>query len=154
MEKMTLARALRYKKRVVETIRTLETDIQSYNSVLDGTEPEVDVRKALAARAIWVQHLTDLKLRLQEATRPIQRSIFELAEAKAEITLLQRLNTNHGKVPNQWGEEKPQTYFAVVRKAEKDQAIVDLQTQIDQLQTSIDAFNAATTIEVVAPDLG
>lgn len=153
MEKMTLSRALRYKKRVIETIRGLEADIQGYNSVLEGTDPEVDVRKALMKRKAWVEHLVLLKLQIQEATRPIQKMVLELAETKSEIVCLQRLNTTHGKVENRWGDGKPELWFAVIRKAEKDQLVADLQKRIDELQTKIDAFNAEHTIDVVAPEV-
>lgn len=153
MEKMTLSRALRYKKRVVETIRATESDIQSYNCVVEGTEPEVDVRKALAKRKAWVDHLVLLKLQIQEATRPIQKMVLELAETKSEIAFLQRINTTHGRVENRWGGATPELWFAVIRKTEKDQLVADLQKRIDELQTKIDAFNAEHTIEVIAPEV-
>lgn len=36
--KMTLARALRYKKRVIEDIRKFESDIEESNSVVEGQQ--------------------------------------------------------------------------------------------------------------------
>ena len=153
MEKMTLGRALRYKKRVVETVRNLESDIQSYNCVLEGSTPEVDVRKALEMREAWVNHLVDLKLKIQEATRPIQKLVLELAEIKSTIAFLQRVNVQHGKTYDRWSEEKPQEWFANIRKAERDLRVVDLQNMIDKLQTEIDEFNAKTLIEIDVPSL-
>jgi len=93
--KMTLARALRYKKRVIESIRKFESDIQEVNSIVEGQERDTDVRLALKQRAAWVKHLVALKMSLQEATKPIQRLVFELAECKAEISFYQRLGTGH-----------------------------------------------------------
>lgn len=151
MEKMTLSRALRYKKRVVETIRRLETDIQTYNSRLDGTEVEVDIRKAIKDRQLWVEHLVDLKLKLQEATRPIQRLVLELAEAKSEISFWQKISVNNGKMMGMY-DDKPTVYFAEVKKTERDQSVINLQKRIDQLQTNIDAFNATNTIEIQSPE--
>lgn len=146
MDKMTLSRALRYKKRVIEMIRRLENDIQVYNSTLAGSEEEVDVRKSLELRKGWVEHLLEVKLKIQEATRPIQRMILELAETKSEIAFLQRVSVVHGKTTTAW-EDKPQVWTAVIRKAEKDQLTAALQGKIDKLQTTIDTFNAEHVVE-------
>jgi hypothetical protein len=153
-EKMTLARALRYKKRVVETIRSLETDVQSTNSVVEGSEREVDVRMSLKRRDGWVKHLVDLKLAVQEASRPIQRLILELAETKSEIAFWSRLDTTNGVKSDRYGYKEGETKVeAVVRKSEKDERVKALQTKIDAYQTKIDDHNASTLVEVRSPEL-
>jgi len=152
-ERMTLARALRYKKRVVENIRTLEMEIQQNNSKIDGEERECDVRLAFKRREAWVFHLVDLKMKMQEATRPIQRLILELAEAKSEIAFWQRVPTMHGTQPSRFRAETTIRYVAEFRKPETDSMVRMLQDRIDLLQTQIDAHNAETTVEINMPDL-
>jgi hypothetical protein len=147
--KMTLSRALRHKKRVIETIRKFETDIQTANSIVEGEERDIDVRLSLKQRAGWVKSLVALKLALQEATKPIQRLIFELAEAKSEISFYQKLSTEHGTVKSRYGDAAMK-YEAEIRKLERDKLVKELQDRIDQLQTKIDAHNA--TVELEVPD--
>lgn len=151
MEQMTLSRALRYKKRVVETIRRLENDVCEYNSRIEGTESETNVRGSFALRQKWVSHLIDLKLKIQEATRPIQRMVLELAETKSQIAFVQRISTNHGPVADKW-ENKTTNYFSDIRRAEKDSMVVELQAKIDSLQTKIDEHNTKTLISVEVPE--
>lgn len=149
---MTLSRALRYKKRVLESIQKTESDIQLSNSVIIGTEREVDVRQVLANRTAWIKHLLDLKQAIVSATRPVERMILELAEAKAQIVFLKRVPHQSGKVI-QYSGDQPLEYNAVIRKSEIDQTVSDLQDQIDKLQTAIDQHNATTMITLECPVL-
>ena len=150
---MTLSRALRYKKRIVERIRKLESEVQENNSQIDGEERETDVRLALKQRAAWVQHLVAFKLALQEATRPIQKLVFELAETKAELSFLQRICTLHGTQRARYREDISTTYTAELRKKEVDTLTETLQKRVDDLQTKIDAHNATKQLEISEPDL-
>lgn len=150
---MTLSRALRYKKRIVEKIRKLEAEVQENNSKVEGEEREVDVRLALRQREAWVNHLVAFKLALQEATRPIQKLVFELAETKAELSFLQRVGTFHGTQKARYRDEPTMTYTAELRKKEVDTLTEALQKRVDELQTKIDAHNATTNLEVTEPEL-
>jgi hypothetical protein len=153
-ERMTLARALRYKKRVVETIRSLESDVQEGNSVIAGSEREVDIQTTLKKRDQWVKHLVDLKLSIQEATRPIQKLVLELAETKSEIAFWNRVDTTNGAKKDRYGYGDPESKWeAIIRKSEKDERTKKLQERIDALQTKIDDHNATTLIEVRTPEL-
>lgn len=147
-QKMTLSRALRYKKRVVEVIRSCEMDVQTNNSRAKGEERDVDVGQALARRSALVTHLVEVKMALLKATLPIQARIFALAELKAEISFLQRIDVTHGMVRSRYRDEQSVEMEAVVRKAQRDARIKALQDQIDQYQTEIDVFNNETTIEI------
>jgi hypothetical protein len=153
MEKMTLSRALRYKKRVIEKIRKFESDVQESNCKVEGEARDVDPAICLKQRAIWVNHLVDLKLAIQEATRPIQRLILELAEAKANIGFLQRIPTTHGSQRPRYRDEASVKYEAVIRKSQVDSSVASQQDVIDNLQTKIDLHNAETVIEINTPEL-
>ena len=151
---MKLSRALRYQKRVKETIRKLESDVQSDNSKPEGEERDTDISLAFKQRAAWVKHLTDLKLATQAASTDIRRDILELAEAKAEISFLQRLDVQKGTVKDRWDRQAPALkYVAIVNKNQRDGMVSKLQDQIDTLQTKIDNFNTATEVEVTDPEL-
>lgn len=150
---MTLSRALRYKKRIIEKIRKLETDIQSNNSKAEGEERDADVKMCMKQRSAWTNHLIDFKLALQEATKPIQRLVFELAETKAELSFLQRISTTKGQVKARYREEPTMTYTAEITKKDVDTRTEELQKRIDELQTRIDAHNATTNVAVRDPEL-
>lgn len=144
--KMTLAAALRYKKRIAEKINKAGNDARENNCIVKDGEREYDTRKSLERRAAWVRHMIDLKLAVEQATLPIKRSVLEVAELKSLITVYAGLNTQHGLVRSPY-EEHSVTYEAQVRKGERDKTVTALQSQIDDLQTKIDAFNNATSVE-------
>lgn len=90
-----------------------------------------------------------MKLSLQEATRPIQKLIFELAECKSAISFYQKLKVQHGLVREHYSDSQIK-YDAEIRKNERDSIVKSLQKKIDQLQTEIDAHNA--NVEISIPD--
>lgn len=151
--KMTLARALRYKKRVVAKISQLEHDIQTYNAVLENAEREINVSEAMNKRDDTVKHLTELKLAITQGTAPVFPLILEVAEIKSKIAFLGRIPTNHGVTADRWGDGKDVRYVAIFRKASIQVMVNDLQTKIDDLQAKIDAHNNKTTVEVSDLDL-
>lgn len=145
MIKMTISKALRYKKRVVAKIQKLESDIISNNSVIEPAVREVNVPDLLRERNKLVQHLTDVKLKIATVSVPIQRMILECAEAKSYIAFLNKMPVLHG-LKSDYGEAL--TYNAQFRKTDRDKAITFLESRIDHFQTSIDAFNNTNHIEV------
>jgi len=148
--KVTLARALRIKNSVVEKIKRMELGVRSNNSVIAGNEREVDIAQEIQNRQVLVRALTRLKLALQEATRPIQGLIFEVAETKAEITFLQTISTVHGQQASHYGTESAK-YEAILRKSDIDKCVEELQSRIDVLQSKIDAHNNAVFMEIELP---
>jgi len=150
MSQMTLARALRYKKRVVAKIAALEADIQTNNTLIEGAEREVDIRQSLKDRDALVRHLTDLKLAMTRATSAVFPMILDVAELKSKIAFLGRIPTTHGVHRDRYGETNA-TYVAELRKKEVTKAVTDLQAQIDDLQAKIDAHNNKVTVEVSDP---
>lgn len=152
MGTMTLAQALRYKKRLVEKIRKTEGDIQSNNSYMKENSPEVDVTELFQRRKQLVKDLIQLKLTTQTATQTIMPQILELAETKSEIAFWQRVPTTFGVQRDQWGDQPPVEYVATYRKSQVDAIVESLQDKVDSLQTQIDAYNNAT--EITLPGVG
>lgn len=149
--KITLARALKYKNRVVERMRKLESDIHSYNSVLAGAEREVDPSAALKERLELEAYLVQLKLALDEANNPIKKLICAMQELKGRIKFLQQINVTHGKIDarrNMYGQEGEMVYGAAIRKSEVDELMSDARNYIDTMQEEVDKFNNTATIEI------
>src|SRR5258707_15203720 len=92
---ITLAKALKLKNRLAGRLAKIDTDLQAYNSVQVGSD-QPDIRALYAERAILVARLIDLKVAIQAANVPMQRTICEMGEQKSLIALLAKLNTKHG----------------------------------------------------------
>lgn len=148
--KMNLLQGLRQKKRLKEMIARVNGNIKGHNSRLRGTEREVDVRRAIEVREILKESLIDLKLKLQDASRPIQRDILMLAELKGDMQLFQSLDTQHGMVLNNpsYAQATELNYEAEVRKAEVDKKCTEIQARLDELFSKIDGFNTSHFVEV------
>ncbi len=146
---ITLAKALKLKNRLAGKVAKLTLTVQTYNST-QGTAEQIDVRAAFAERADLVRRLTDLKQAIARANAAIQRDIFDLAELKAEVTLLAALNTKHGTVLEGYPTSGQVTYVAQFRKADVDAMTNALETRIDALQDKLDTFNAQTLVAVDA----
>ena len=146
---ITLAKALKLKNRLAGKIAKLTQTVQLYNSTQQTAE-QIDVRTAFAERADLVRRLTELKHAVARANAPIQRDIFDLAELKAEVTLLAALNTKHGTFLEGYPTAGTVAYVAQYRKADVDAMTDALEARIDALQDKLDTFNAQTTIAVDA----
>lgn len=151
MTQITLARALKYKNRVIERMRKVEDDMRANNSILEGGEREYDPRKLLEERLMLEEHLLDLKMRLDEANAPVKEAIVRMQELKARLAFLQSIPTGHGKQQrhrNLYGQEGEVVFEAVVRKPDIDKMVVDVNRELDELQESLDKHNNIQSIEV------
>jgi hypothetical protein len=145
---ITLARALKLKNRLAGRLAKLDKDFESYNSVPAGTD-RPDLKQVHVERNTLVAQLIELKLALNAANQTMQRTIFELGEAKSLVALLTRTSTKHGKVIEGYhGTEVD--YVAQFRKGDLDREVRRLEVVIDRLQEQLDAFNHRTMIGIDA----
>jgi len=150
MPEITLARALKYKNRVIERLRKTEDDIRQFNSILEGGEREYDVQDLFKERLSLEAHLVDLKLRIDAANAPIKEAIVKMQELKGRLVFLQSVPTTHGKQQkhrNLYGDEGEVVYSAMVRKADIDEAISEVNTELDDLQEFVDKHNNTQSID-------
>lgn len=151
--KMNLARALRFKKRVVEAIARTERDISANNSKPQGAEREANPRELMDRRESLVKYLLELKLAISRSTQPILPLILQIGENKARIKFLSGIGTTHGFVPASYQGDVAVTYEAIFRKGDLDKQIKSIEAEIDQAQTAIDQYNAVTFIELAEIEL-
>jgi hypothetical protein len=144
---ISLAKALKLKNRLAGRVTQLTQDVKNYNSREEGSEV-LDVVQRYAERIEVVGRLVELKTAITRANQPVQRTIYTLAERKAQMTLLNELNTNHGAVTHY--HHATVRYVAQLRKEQVDQEKRRLELEIDALQEELDRFNQATLIEVEA----
>jgi len=145
---ITLARALKLKNRLAGRLAKLDRDFENYNSLPAGTD-RPDLKGLYAERNQLVAQLIELKVALNAANHPVQRTIFELGEAKSLVALLSKTSTKHGKVVEGYqGTEVD--YVAQFRKGDIDREVRRLEVVIDRLQEQLDAFNYRTVIGIDA----
>ena len=146
--KISLSKLMKVKNRLAGRIATVVTEIQSYNSVVKDTESP-DVRALVEKHERMVAQMIKLKVALDDANRAGQRErIYQISEKKGKLAWLRTLNTRHG---SQRGYDNTVVeYVAFLRKQEVEDTVRRLEREIDELQDSIDAFNASRKVTVDA----
>jgi len=144
---ISLAKALKLKNRLAGRLAQAVSDIQTYNSVLEEQVSKVDVKALLAKRVSITAALVELKVALYNGNLGIQRELYTLAERKGEIDFYRMLNTRDG-IERHGYQNTSVTYVATVSKAEVDEKIKLLETEVDSLQDRIDSYNHATKITI------
>jgi predicted nucleic acid-binding Zn-ribbon protein len=146
LTQINLSRALKLKNRVVHRLSQLDTQITTYNSVIEDNQ-EYDVRQLYKARMVLAEQLVKLKVAINAANQPVQGLFFELAECKAQVAMLGKVNTKHG--PSVEGFTGARTnYVAQFRKPDIDREVRRVEQEIDRLQDELDQFNHRTMIAV------
>ena len=148
MSQVTLAKALKLKNRQVQKVNDLRSRIEVSNSYLEGSEPDFDAVALLAELKAETSKLWRLKSAINEANAPIQSAIYELAETKGMITFLKELNTKRGKAIVSYMSMEPQEYTAQITASDAKAEVERLEARIDDLQDSLDSFNASSTVEI------
>lgn len=153
--KMTLSKAMKHKNRVAQKLSRISGDIQTNNSILAVNEPEVDVQNLNKVRMEIVEHLVDLKTAIHKASNEIRHDIFRMSELRQSIQFYRSINTQHGKTQAHrfgGGGDDFVEYKAIMRRELIENSVTVLEAAIDAIQDKLDAFNAATTIEINIPE--
>jgi hypothetical protein len=145
---INLSRALKLKNRVIHRLSQLDTLITTCNSTIDGNQ-EYDTRQLYKARMVLAEQLVRLKGAINAANQPIQGQIYELAECKALIAMLGKVDTKHGLSVEGYSGTKTH-YVAQLRKPDVDREVRRVEQEIDRLQDELDRFNHRTQIAVDA----
>jgi hypothetical protein len=87
-ETITLAQALKQRKRLAQRIGQIDQRIGKNNSVPQGNVRDASPRELLAERARLVDQLVAVKMAVLRGNDGIQEKVLRIAEIKGEITLL------------------------------------------------------------------
>lgn len=180
-ERMSLARALQYQKRLIGDIVDAKSSLQaksSFNFVSSLGKEDIDEKHKNLETAYntaktrydnLVAALVDLKVKIYNANCGGQISrIFEMAELKTEAIQMRSVSTVSGTAYDnmqhhqgmRYGYGKDSTseieknfrYWSYYNEETKKQNIRRIQDRILKLQDEIDAFNHTTTIDVIKVD--
>jgi len=143
---INLSRALKLKNRVVHRLAQLDGLIVNFNSTVEDNQ-EYDVRELYKGRMVLAAALVRLKTAINAANQPVQQLIFEVAECKATIAMLNKINTRHGPTVEGYSGTRV-NYVAQLRKQDVDREVRRIEKEIDRLQDELDRFNHKTLVTV------
>ena len=147
-QEITIAKALKYKNRLVERIKNATSNFLNYNSYPEGEECPVNPKTEWESRGQMTDELTSLKVALETACQPSRSKIFELSEIKAAIKTLQGLNVKEGSFVDYGRGEEPIKWRAFMSHQQRDSLVMNLEKRLDSLQDEVDVFNHKTMISV------
>ena len=147
---MKLYKALKLKKKLSGEIARIENQILTHNSYVIGAKnsENCDVEGLERTLGAKVSELIDLKVKIYEANKYIQKDIYTLAETKGLLAFWVSIGVTEGKIASNSLYERGGTYdYAVhVNEESKDAKVKELQDKIETLQENIDTYNYLTEI--------
>jgi hypothetical protein len=147
--KLTLSKALRYKKRVIQKIATIDQRLSSCVTAEVSKEYKFDFSELMVERQVYTEHLVLLKRAIQEANLPILKKIYELSELKTRINLLKRLNLEPSNYGRMYGSNAVEVeYKTQLSEIDRDNMIETLCDEIESIQDDINHYNNTTEITV------
>jgi hypothetical protein len=149
LSEITLAKALKYKKRLTGEIARVTRLISDHNSQLkaNAANCDVNVSYGFERRAELVQKLIALKVAIYDANRGIMPTLFSLQEMKGEIAFLLLMDVSNGIIQQEYGDSQIEK-IAYLGRSDRDQKVNQLQKKIDEAQDAIDLYNNTTKIRV------
>lgn len=145
--KMTVAKALKEKSRLVGRVRNLMAIIARENAKAEGATRSIDV-KALEVEAFaCMEKLIAVKGAIAKANHPVVASIVELEEIKSMLTLLDKIDTND-EPRSSYRSDQPHRVTVVISTADIMLTRQRLQERADALQDALDEFNVCAQVEL------
>lgn len=134
--KISIAKLLKLKNRKSGEIKKVRSEISAFNSRLESSVDEVDIRALFNKHEKPIKDLVEIKSTIVRASAKVSDKINLLAELKGHLTWLEHVSTTR------------MMWVATIRKDEKDQMLAGLQTTINDIQDDLDEFNAITRVEI------
>jgi hypothetical protein len=144
--KMTLAKALRVKNRLVSKLQKMKNIVSNNNSYVEPNPSNHDIAKIMEEIVGLTKNLVELKTAVSVANKGIARQLHELEELKSTISFLETISVREG-VFCDYGDVI-QTHKVVFKDTQLAAQIEKNQNMIEHLQDEINQFNFNTMIEV------
>jgi hypothetical protein len=144
---MKLAKALKLKnKKVSEYIDALNK-MQSCNSIDKDAKKHYNARFLSETAHNMMMDIVNLKTAIHNTSAPIRKDIFLIGELKNYLNRINSISTTEGEVKQSlYSGISIVNYIVDINESDKVEMVKKLQTEIENLQDSIDAFNATTDI--------
>jgi hypothetical protein len=145
---MNLVKALKTKNRLVQRLSEAQSNVHKWNSFREDLEPDYKADEELDRVVSISENLAVLKAGIQFANGPISLKLQQLAEMKARVSFLGRIDTKSGPHKDRYDQEEPDNYRCIVDRPTLDKSIRLLEDDIDKVQDQVEKHNAKTKITV------
>lgn len=145
---MKLSKALKQKKKLVSKVERAYSKFQEYNSHRTDETPPYDPKESYEEWMKLTDELVKLKSDTIQATAGIYPKIFRMSECKSIIQRLQCISTESGERRQRVTaiDQDPIIYKAFIGLVKKDDLIIELEEEIETLQSEIEVYNSTTQI--------
>lgn len=147
IKKVTLARALKERKRLAGQIASAVDLVSQENVKVAGVPRPFDVRAMMAGVEASVERMIALRTVICQANARLAPKLVELDEVKSMISRLQSISTDADPYYNEEQKRDIQRE-AVLGKKDVLDKIEAFQKRADALQDAIDEYNAKTQVEI------
>lgn len=148
---MKLAQALKVKNRLAGEIAQQQQILQRENARRNDSVSTVD-RSAVYARILDLsKDLGELKAKIATANVGIYAKLERMAEMKGHVAFLTGLQKREGEEVQFIGRDQEKLVYkwdSFINQTACDEKVAALQKQIGALQDEVDAYNAATAIDL------
>lgn len=145
---VTLSKALKIKNRLVSDITDYQKKIIEYNQVHTGDKVPYDTRELLAYLLESKERLITLKTKIHTTCEPIREKIFKLGELKDTLKFLSDVPTKTGMVKASPYSHETVEMSSCISTIDMEVTRNTLRGEIEDIQDSIDLFNAKTKISI------
>ena len=147
--KISVAQALKEKKRLVGEIAFLWQHFQNENSCPETHKRKIDVKQTLQTIEHYTAKLVELKTKISLANQGEHlRNMQSLAKIKKEMEKLAAIN---GSEDSEYDHGEWIGRTAVFSTEQLNQMQLELRREADELQDKLDAHNAKTVIDYESP---
>jgi hypothetical protein len=140
---MNIKKALKVKNKLKGKIVDLQTKLYKYNIIEEGQNADYDTRLVLKELNETIIEFIELKTKIQKANLPVFDKIFRLSELKGLAKKVKYVNCDNEKVTR--GTTVTNTY-AKITAIEKEEIVLKIENEIDEIQDYLDDFNHRTNI--------
>jgi CII-binding regulator of phage lambda lysogenization HflD len=144
---MTIKQALKQKNKLIKQIAENTKLMQQYNSVEVGNQRPYSTITLLGQIMEDTMELSSLKARIHTANAPVLGKIFWMAEMKSIIAALKKMDCTEGKSnKDRYRMESELVLTSEISLVERNERIKSLESKIEEIQDTLDHFNAVTEI--------
>jgi hypothetical protein len=142
---MNISQALKQKSCLIRDIKRERDRLFKWNTYVVGSTVPYEANQTYQNWLTLKEELIDLKSKIQMANVGIQEQIFRLSERKDTIENLKMLKCIEGeKVTESYSTTTIE--ISGITLLERDDLIVKLEKEIDQIQNEIEVYNHKTQI--------
>ena len=152
--KVSLAKALKIKNRIVERLKEQMALVQKYNTqvVKDQATPMLNsipnmVNEALDNYKLLKNLLIRIKLVIATANSKILEDIVSLTEAKSTIADIRQIPVGAGTTTRGFSNDI-MTQLSVIKEEAIQELVRSIEKSVDKFQENIDRYNATTDVEI------